>query len=335
VSIAQHGYQAYGSTAFMPLYPLLMSAATPLTLGSTIAGGLLVSTLAAFFCFVGIYRLADRLVPGRGVGPAAVAVTCLLPTAFYLMAAYTEALFLALATFAALAVLDRRWWHAALLGAAGALTRQQGVLLSLLPLPAFLLLGRDAVRASRSDGLRGTRVRDLTALLAAVAAPIGAYLIWLGVLQLALEPMPWSVLADPRTWNLRFAWPWQGLWADVRLLFVPGDPLHNYTSMVASDFLDLVMSLGALALLVAAFRRLPLGLVLYVAAMWWVSLSKILAFGPTISESRYMLQLLPLCVVPAEWLVRRGGVRRLAWVGISVPLLVLCTWGFALYLWIA
>ena len=334
VDIARHGYTTFGATAFMPLYPALMRLTA--VGGGYIAAGLLISTVAAFFAFLGLYRLAGRMAPNRDLGPTVVLVCALLPTAFFLMAAYTEALFLALSVFAILAAVEGHWWHVAVLGVCGALTRQQGVLLAVLAAPPIAVwLWQDWRVPGGGERLTGWLTRR-GGLLAAATLPVLAYLAWIAALHVILrQRMPWDVLADPAAWNLRFAWPWQGLWADVSLLLQGGAPHGQPTSVAAGTALDLVMSLGALVALPLMHRRLAPGTWLYLAAIWWSSLSKVFVTGSTISASRYMLQVAPLCVVPALWLARGSGWRRLLWVGLSLVPLLLYLWAFTLYLWVA
>jgi hypothetical protein len=54
----------------------------------------------------------------------------------------------------------------------------------------------------------------------------------------------------------------------------------------------------------------------------------------TIGEGRYMLELLPLCVLPASWLARGGTWLRLAWVVVGAASLILYLWLFVLWGWV-
>lgn len=60
--IAAHDYVRFGSTAFMPLYPLLMRLLAPVTAGDLVAAGLAISAVAAFFAFQALYLLATWCV---------------------------------------------------------------------------------------------------------------------------------------------------------------------------------------------------------------------------------------------------------------------------------
>src|SRR5262249_50649783 len=137
ISIAQDGYSYDAASAFLPLYPLLIRLGGYLTGGNLIVSALLISTIATFFAFLFLYRLALRITRSPQVAGYSVLVATLLPIAFFFVAPYTESLFLALSLGCILEVLDERWMHAALFAGAAAFARQQGVLLGLLALPAL------------------------------------------------------------------------------------------------------------------------------------------------------------------------------------------------------
>jgi hypothetical protein len=327
--IAQHGYRTYGSTAFMPLYPLLIRIVAPLLGGNLLASALLLATTATFFALLALYRLAERLAPGRGLGPQALMVAALLPLAFFLVAGYTESLFLALSLWAILAALGERWVWMALLAGLAALTRQQGVLLAILAVPAgWRGLRAMWQRITGAPGSSGTSPSSPLALVA-VAAPALTYGGWLGALRLVLHaPSPWQVLASTRGWDQRFAWPGTGLIADAVWLTHPPDAIVNGTE------LDLLMAIVAAALLLIGLRRLPTTLWLYLTALWCAALVKVLSDGQTNSAGRYMLALLPLCVLPAGWLARGGRPRRIAWVVTGMLTALVCLWTFVLWGWV-
>jgi hypothetical protein len=336
--IAQHGYVWFGSTFFPPLFPALIRVAMPLVGGDAVATALLIATVAAFFAFLALYRLAERFAPGGELGAPTLLVAALLPTSFFLMAGYSEALFLALSLWALLAALQEQWGRMALLGALAAITRQQGFLLAALAFPCVWLWARwlwqwlSRVRVATlhpMDTMPPPRWRPL----AAAVAPVLAYGAWLGAQRTLLHaPLPWTLLSAPG-WDLHFTWPGSGLFADLAALFIhPPTGAHVVMMSIA---LDAGMSLAAAVALLISVRRLPPGVVLYLAAMWCSGHIKVLPSGLTVSEGRYMLGLLPLCVVPAGWLARGGPARRITWVTIGLLGLMLYLWTFVLGGWVA
>ena len=96
---------------------------------------------------------------------------------------------------------------------------------------------------------------------------------------------------------------------------------------------DACTQLGAVAAALAAARRLPPGLLLYLAAIWCSAHIKVLPNGLTTAEGRYMLELLPLCILPAGWLARGGPVRRVAWMVGGTLSLTVYLWAFVLGGW--
>jgi hypothetical protein len=172
--IAEHGYAAIPRTGvrFFPLYPLLARAVAPVFGGMVDVALLVLANAPALL----LGALLVRLVRREGLdGPAAERAAwfvALVPSAFVLVFAYSEAISgcLAVATF--LALRSKRWWSAAAGGFLSGLTRPSGALLAV---PALV----EAVR-----GARHLSAGDAVARLAAVAAPVagvGAYLVWVGV----------------------------------------------------------------------------------------------------------------------------------------------------------
>jgi hypothetical protein len=341
VDIARHGFTTYGSTFFMPLYPLMMRLVAPLVGGDLVAAGLLVSTVAAFFLFQALYQLAERVAPGRGLGLPTLLVAALLPTSFFLMAGYTEALFLALALWAILAALNGRWGRVALLGALAALTRQQGVALAALALPAvgaWLRWGwerwhpRHGTTSIAPGANQELQAPSRTPLVSG-AVPVLVYVGWVVGLAFAHAPLPWDLLSSQRAWNLRPTWPGSGVLADAAFL-VTHRPV-GLAGWLQSPALDASASLAALAALIAMARRLPPGISLYLAAVWVSAQIKVAPSGLTLGEGRYILELLPLCVLPAGWLARSGTWLRLTWVVVGAAGLILYLWLFVLWGWVA
>jgi hypothetical protein len=325
VEIAQHGYSNFGTSAFMPLYPLLTRLASPLTGGDALAAALFVATVTTVAAFLGLFRLIERYAPGSG--SYALLVAALLPTAFFFVAGYTESLFLALTLWTIISVQTQQWGWAACLGALAALTRQQGVLLAVLGLPALW---------EWAGWLRGGRTAprpDWRPVIAALM-PAFAYGIWLGILVSVLHaPPPWTPLTAVGGWNLRLTWPGAGLIADAAALI--RTPPTSLFAALQSPLLDLVAALAALVALLGARRRFPVEVQLLLAAVWLTSLVKVFPSGLTVSEGRYMLQMLPLCTVPAGWLRRSAGWVRLLWVASASIGLILYLWLFVLSGWVA
>jgi len=92
LAIATRGYAADGSTVYFPLYPFLIRAVSAV-IGNAMLAALLVSNLALIGVLVMLYRLTETLFDTASARRT-VAYLFLFPTGFFLLAAYTESLFL-------------------------------------------------------------------------------------------------------------------------------------------------------------------------------------------------------------------------------------------------
>ena len=140
--LATEGYgpRAPQSTAFFPLYPLLVRAGTVFGIGPAFSG-VLVSLVCTLFATYFLYRIAEKFA-GTGTARASTLAFSLFPTAFFLGAPYTEAPFLAFTAGSFWAAYVRRdLLLAGIFGALAAATRNLGVLL-LIPLGYELLKHR-------------------------------------------------------------------------------------------------------------------------------------------------------------------------------------------------
>lgn len=138
VTIAREGYRAApnggeSTLGFFPLYPAASAlAALPLrpllpTDEALSLGALLVSNGCLLAALAGLRRLAARRLEPAAVDRA-LWLLCLFPFSFFLSAAYSESLFLALSVGAFVAADDERWTLAAALASLAVLTRIPGLI---------------------------------------------------------------------------------------------------------------------------------------------------------------------------------------------------------------
>lgn len=329
--IATSGYSFYGSTAFMPFYPLFMRLVGTALGGHYLLAALLISTVSTFGALLCLYRLVERFSQVEGAAGWAMLVSVLLPISFFLMAGYTEAIFLWLTFGALLAFLHNQWGRLAILAVLATLTRQQGLLLSFLVLPLFAR----ALKAWWQKGLRLSEWRAIAQahwkpLLAALAGP-AAYLAWLLCIGLGLHAaLPWQTLESTQGWGLHFTWPGAGWVADVVATARGTIPIPLGISVP----LDATAALLVGITLVFALRRFPPGILLYFIANWCLALMKVQADGLTVGTARYLLPLLPLALLPGELLASGPRFLRPAWIAVSSIFLFACTWGFTTGGWI-
>src|SRR5450432_978350 len=113
-TLATSGYQKAWQTAFFPLYPLLEHILA-LLVRSPLVAGLIISNLAMLILFMVLYRLLQEDFDAEHATRALLYFT-VFPTAFFLAAAYNEALFLCFVLLSFYQMRHGRWWLASLFG---------------------------------------------------------------------------------------------------------------------------------------------------------------------------------------------------------------------------
>lgn len=259
LAIAEHGYSgvppdmldAFGNRTddtpfgFFPGYPGLVGVLNWLLPGDVAVAGLVVSAVAGLVAAYGLTRLGEQ-VPGgsRRAGLLLTALFAATPMSVVLSMTYTEALFSALAVWALVAVLDRRWLVAGLLAAAGGLVRPTATaLVAAVGLAAVVTAV--AARESRDDW------RPWAGALLATTGLLG-YLGYVGLRTGAADG--WFTIQ-------REGWGWylDGGFATAEYLWavlIGGERVF--------DVLTLLAFVGSLVLLaITIWMRLPLVLVVY------------------------------------------------------------------------
>ncbi|OAG29658.1 phosphatidylinositol glycan, class V [Nematocida displodere] len=162
--IAREGYTSDKSTAFFPLYPLLvrlLSHASNQTISIAWSGFLLSN---GFFCCsaVILYRLTERFFDKRTAICASV-LFCFSPCSILYSAMYTESAFCFFVLGSIYALMSQQRLACALLLGCASATRSNGV--TLAPLIAF-------------EGLRNSSYRGVGYALVPVAVFLGIQLFW-------------------------------------------------------------------------------------------------------------------------------------------------------------
>ena len=328
--IATKGYGARDpqSTAFFPLFPLLVGIGNSALGGGPALWGVLVSLAATLFATYFVYRVAEKL-GGAPVARAATLSFSFFPTAFFLNAPYTEALFVAFTVGSYWAAYVRRdLLLAGLLGALAAATRNLGVLL-LVPLLYEWL------RHRREFGLRG--------LLALGLVPAGllGYAAFLRarfgdpLLFAKQQKAYWGrELADPgetlgRAWTAAADGTRYVL--DPATLFLSRDPVG---ALSASNTLNLLFLALFLVLMGIGFAVLPPGLSAYTFAITLLPVLTPTPAFPLMSLPRFMLGAFPLFLV-LGYVLSRNRPALYAWLVLSGALGAALTAMFATWRWVA
>ncbi|WP_311931878.1 mannosyltransferase family protein [Microbispora sp. H11081] len=200
--IAEFGYDGDpsqepdpGLPAIFPGMPLAMRL-VHLVVDDWILAGLIISFVAGAVAMVALARLADFEGP-TGAGRWAVLALVLCPTAVFLFAGYSEALFLAFALPAWLAARRRAWPLACALAAGASCVRITGLFL------AAALIVEFVVSRTRRDGWAGWW---RGAWLALPFAPILAYAAY--QYSRTGDWLAWNN-AQQTGWGRELVWPWQ------------------------------------------------------------------------------------------------------------------------------
>jgi len=300
VALAAGGYlqpPEQVSPAFFPLYPLLMRSFAglfggPVSWGALSVWGTLISLLALPFALFFVYRIAESSWDA-GVARGAVLALAFFPTTFFLNAAYTESLFLALSAGSLWAARVRGdLLLACLLAGLAAATRNVGIFL-LAPLVYEWFRNRDLYR------WRGLYLALAPSGLVAYAA-----YLWLRFGD------PLLFYTDQQKWGREPAGPiataakaWRSAAEGAARLLDPAllsDPsLANFANHLAgaANLYNLLFFLFALVVLLAGLRDLPPDLALYAFLLVLPAALFGTPQSPLMGAPRYVLVAFPLFIV--------------------------------------
>lgn len=260
---------------FFPFFPLAVRTASVIFRDLVLAG-LMVSYVATVFGMWFLYRLV-RIDADHDEAWRAVLLLFAFPTAYFLAAPYTEALFLLAVVGCVYAARTARWARAGLAGALATGTRVAGVALA----PALV------AEAIAAPGPRGAKLHRLG--WASLGA--GGLLVYLAI-NLLVHGDPLGFLHVQRShWYQQAVAPWTPIYQAVRGLLEHASPAHTFILRAR-----LAGFAFALPLLVLAVRRLRTPDWLY----GWSGLVLVLSTSWLISLPRYLLGLYPIFMVLAS-----------------------------------
>ena len=322
LKVGLQGYAADdGSVIFAPLYPILMAVfGTPF--GDLLAGGLLVSSITGLGFLLVFYRLVRREIGSDQVAQSALYALVALPTAFYMMAAYTESTFLFFTASTLLAVKDRRWWLTGVLAACATLTRLQGFVVFF---PIAWIAFIEAPRFWQATGQSWVdRVRQaIPRLFAMGAGPlvVASYYIYLDLAHLGNIGDAYE-----RYWALEVRPPWAVVIDVIAKVLAGRAALTEVAGLVA-----LIIIVG-FALL--SIRTLSPFYHLY---LWPTLVLILLRYYPLYllnGTMRYVLDFFPIFIT-IGLLLNRHRVWRIVWIAVGAVLQIFMLFLFARWMWIA
>jgi hypothetical protein len=206
IEIARYGYAPPAEDArivLLPVFPILIRMLWPFIEPTT--AGMLIAFVATLAAAAGLYRLA-RLDHGRRAARWAVIAMSVFPTAFTLVAPYSEGPFLAFAIWAFVRARADDWRGAGVLTFLAAATRIQGAFL----IPALAL--EYWLTRRRID-------RDAGWLLLGLGAP----LLYLAINYVTFGDPLFFLEIQRRVFNVTTIAPWAGIAALIQngLAFKP------------------------------------------------------------------------------------------------------------------
>ena len=330
--IADHGYDIPATSAFFPVYPLVVRG-VGFVLASTLVAAVLVSLFAAGVAAVLLWRIA-RGAAGEAVARDAVLLLALYPSALVFTGAYSDGLFLVFVAGSFLAATRERGWLAGVLGGLAVGTRLVGLAL----VPALLVLLWPRARSGRE------LVRPLPVVL--LPAALGLYCLYLQ--HRFGDPFAFEN-AQSLYW-LRETSPFGplgGLWESVAagyhgaaelFLHLPrelGEPggFPDRDRFAIWNVLHLLLLVAALFLTWVAWRRLGPALGLYAVAVDAAVLSGTHEVFPLASLPRYLLANFPLFIALAVLLGDRPRAREATLIGFAAMGAVAAV-AFSRHVWI-
>jgi hypothetical protein len=335
IKIATSGYaDGDGSTAFFPLYPMLLRYVGLVMHGNLLIAGIVISLL----CYAASVWLLWRLVRmdfDEQLASRAVIYLAIGPLSFFLQAVYTESLFLVLTLACFVFAREGRWRLAGVMGLLATLTRSTGVLL-LIPMAYFYY------------EKRGWNLKKTDSHVANMLMVVEGLLVWMTYLALAFGK-PLSFSTAQKQWERHFGAPnytvtkavvatvwgmrkvisaeyYRWLWEAPR----PGSEYSN----LATNVLNLAFLVAAALLLWYGARRLPKAYSWYALASLAYPLFFPSKYVPLMSYPRFTLTVFPLYVALALYTRDRPKAHKVV-VAVGVVLLIVFTAKFAVFSWVA
>lgn len=254
-SIATSGYfPADGSDpqhlrpAFFPGYPLLVRLLAWCTGGAHpsdlvwYAAMAMITWIAAYAAAVQLWVFAQEHTGRQLIANIAVVAFLFGPYSVFLMASYSESLFLVFALGAWLAGLRHRWWLAGLLAAGATLVRVNGLFLAAALLVMFILQYRAADAENR---------RSHWASIAWLGLPGLSVIGYFGWLYSQTGHWNEWFLAQQTGWLRTTSWPWMALGRSVSRFWHRPPQLD----LIFQDVMELVAAAVLIAAVIWLFKR--------------------------------------------------------------------------------
>ena len=298
VKIAMHGYSGLTvdgknlQIVFFPLYPMLIKLFS-FVFQNYIVSALIVSNLAYAAAAYYLYKLV-RIDFEKDDAYRAAIYFSVFPTAYFMHAAYTESLFLALTIGSFYYARERRWAMSGVLGMLAAATRITGVLL----IPALII----EYLAQKEFKLKNIKPDIIWIAL------IGLGLLSYLVINYHISGDPFYFMEIQREhWNKSLKLPYEGF---INALNITTGKMALNVDTLSARMLagptEIIFALLGLSLTIYSFFKLRFSYAIYALMTWLIITSTWL----WLSIPRYVLAMFPIFMVMAV-LGRRKWVNYL------------------------
>ena len=313
--IAESGYEAEEDSVFPPLYPAimagtgwLMSPILPQAEGNLLAA-MIISNVAFLSVLVLLYKIADREFQGDSA-KRCIIFFAIFPTSFFLLAAYSESLFILFAIGSIFSAKKGSFWLAGGLALLASLTRLTGVVL-ILPLAYEYMIQRKF------------EIAKVDLSLLAIFLPIlgiGGFIMWRSMVGLP----PLSEIYETH-WYQSTGFPGIDLIRSL-ILMVQG-------KAALTLFFDFFCALFLIGTTVAVFRKLGPTYGLYSAGFLLFILLPTSELKPLYSFSRYALAFFPTFMIMSRFATTPWRTRAVVYP--SIALLLYFSGQFFMWGWVA
>ena len=289
-------------TAFFPLFPLLIHLAAPLFALNYSAASVVVPQVLTWFALVALFRLI-ALDFSRRVAWLTLFALMLFPTSYFLLAPYSETLFLLLVVVTFYFYRQRRFLPAGIAGVLVSATRIMGPLVCGALLLALARRWWQQTLGVVSMPRQGPTSRSLRTLLGEF--PDLPFIVLMPLGMLVYMAYLWLVFGDPLLFlRAHASSEWRvsiSLLGPIKSLGLPFYNLlaRDWTSAAfRMNLFDSAFFYAGIALAVYGWRRIPFSYSLYALLVLFVPTFD----GTLISTPRYLLISFPLFLSSALFL---------------------------------
>lgn len=318
IEIADYGYGFdLGNSVWPPMYPFLIKL-TSMVIKPSLLAALLVSNFFTIIAFVLLYLFTAQEF-SESIAKKTIFFLAIFPTSFYLVAGYTESIFLTFSIATFIYLKKRQWLTAGLMGCVATLIRLQGIVLIL---PIFLEL--------YLVYLRQKQYKSFFLHSFSLIYPPFVYVLFSGYVRFGLlTNWPWETLS--KNWNQHFGYPWEGFLGNLTSLL--GRPIDYDITHPLIKIFSIILTITAIYFLIRIRKDILLSLNAYSWATLFLILGKVDDQSIMISTIRYLLVLFPIFISQAVF-IKNKNITRFVFILSTLSailLLILFYW----WVWVA